>query len=260
MATIRVSSTIVSPAALALMLTVVILSLFDAGFDNNAVHGVIFMLTGVAIFLSIRGKLPLYFNVKHPLLWYTLFLAWAGVSIFWSLNPHRTMVEFIQISSYGFVFLLASSLNTDNIFRVGRIAMITGFGVALFGLSHYLLISTSRVESTMVNANVFGIYMVMLFLIGWGYYLRKPNLYLSIGCVIMLVALILSSSRGSFISLGLVLPLLLVGLQRNEIKQAIIKTALCVGAALLITQGVMFVAPYLQDALGKDTALAQILT
>jgi len=258
--TIRESSTLVSPAALALMLTVVILSLFDAGFDNNAVHTVVIMLTGVAIFLSVKGKLPLCFNLKHPLLWYSLFFFWAGVTIFWSVNPHRTMVEFIQIASYGFVFILASSLNTDNIFRVGRIALTTGFGVALFGLSYYLIISTSRIQSTLVNANVFGIYMVMLFLIGWGYYLRKPNLYLGTVCVTMLVALILSSSRGSFISLGLVLPLLIIGLHRNEIRQSIIKTAFCVGAALIITQGVMFIAPYLQEMVGEDTAIAQILT
>ncbi len=250
----------VSPAALALMLTVVFLSLFDAGFDNNAVHWVLFMLLAMTMFLAYRGRLPLDLDLKQPLLWYAFFLLWAGVSIFWSINPHRTLVEFLQLTAYGLAFLLASSLDEDNIFRVGRIALVTGFGIALFGLSQYLLLDSSRIHSTLDNANSLGIYLVMLFLFGWAYYLRRPHRYLPVVAVTLLVALVLTGSRGSFICLALALPLLLLGLQRVEIKTALLKTAFCLALALLLVQGVMFIAPYLQEAAGESTALTRVIT
>jgi len=242
------------------MLTVVFLSLFDAGFDNNAVHWVLFMLLAVTAYLANRGKFSIQVDLRQPFLWYALFLLWAGISIFWSINPHRTLVEFLQLSSFGLVFLLASSLNEEDIVRLGRIALITGFGIALLGLSQYLLLDSSRIESTLTNANVFGIFMVMLFLFGWAYYLRRPHRYLLVVCVTVLVALILTSSRGSFISLALTLPLIMLGLQRADIKTAAIKTFACLALALLFAQGGMFVAPYLQEAVGESTALSRVIT
>jgi len=246
--------------AVALMLAVVFLSLFDAGFDNNAVHGVLFILTIATVFTALRYMLPLQLSVDQPLFWYALFFAWAGISIFWSINMHRTLVEFLQLSSYGLTFLLAATLNKDNIIRVGRIILITGLGVALFGLSQYLLLDSSRIESTLTNSNMFGIFMLMLFLIGWGYYLRLPNRYLAVVCVIFLVALALSGSRGSFVTLGLALPLLFIGINRSNLKLAVFKTASCLVIALLITWGVMHAAPYMQGLVAGSTAITAFLT
>ena len=259
MSTKIVTSGKVSPPALVLMLAVVFLVLFDAGFDNNAVHGVLIMLVTATMFFAFRNLLLLDLSFKQPLIWYILLLTWAGISIFWSINPHRTLVEFLQLASYGLAFLLAASLNRDNIIRVGRIVLITGFGVALFGLSQYLLLDSSRIESTLTNSNMFGIFMTMLFLFGWAYYIRQPNRYLAVVCITLLVALALSGSRGSFICLALALPLIFLGIQHNNLKPAVIRTLLCLAAAFLLTLLVIYSAPYLQGLFEEDTALARLL-
>jgi len=254
-----VTSGKVSPPALVLMLAVVFLVLLDAGFDNNAVHGVLIMLVTATMFFAFRNLLLLDLSFKQPLIWYILFLTWAGISIFWSINPHRTLVEFLQLASYGLAFLLAAALNRDNIIRVGRIVLITGFGVALFGLSQYLLLDSSRIESTLTNSNMFGIFMTMLFLFGWAYYIRQPNRYLAVVCITLLVALALSGSRGSIICLALALPLIFLGIQHNNLKPAVIRTLLCLAAAFLLTLLVIYSAPYLQGLFEEDTALARLL-
>ncbi len=259
MSTKIVTSGKVSPPALVLMLAVVFLVLFDAGFDNNAVHGVLIMLVTATMFFAFRNLLLLDLSFKQPLIWYILFLTWAGISIFWSINPHRTLVEFLQLASYGLAFLLAASLNRDNIIRVGRIVLITGFGVALFGLSQYLLLDSSRIESTLTNSNMFGIFMTMLFLFGWAYYIRQPNRYLAVVCITLLVALALSGSRGSIICLALALPLIFLGIQHNNLKPAVIRTLLCLAAAFLLTLLVIYSAPYLQGLFEEDTALTRLL-
>ena len=242
----------VTLATVALMLAVVFLALFDAGFDNQAVHGVLFMLLAVSIYLAFRGELALHVSAGEPLflkpfMWYFLFLLWAGVSIFWSIEPHRTLVEFLQVSLYGFAFLLTCTLDEKNLFRLGRILLVVAVLVGLFGLSQYLLLDTGRIRSTMANPNAFGIFIGMSFLLGWSYYLRKPRHILAFACVIILVVLILTRSRGAYISTGVALPLIvLLGFDIKEIKQAAIKTAICFGAAWLITQGLINLAPVLQ--------------
>lgn len=257
--TLDKNDTITFPA-LILMLVSAFLLLFNAGFDHNVIYWLLLPLTTVSIFLVSREKLILEFNIRQPSFWYFLFLLWSGLSIIWSLNAHRTLVEFLQLSLYGIVFVIASSLDREQIPRVGRIVLITGFGVAIFGLSQYLIIEDARLESTMANANVLGIFLVMFFLSGWSFYLRKNNLYLAIICITLLATLPLTASRGSFIIFALTLPIIFIGMERSALKGAIIKTVLCIALSLLITQALMFFAPYIQETLGKSNELTQILT
>lgn len=249
-----------SYAALLLMLTIVLLALYEAGFDNNLFYWILLPLLVITILLVRYNLIRLDLSYKKPFFWYCLFLLWAGMSIFWSLNPHRTLVEFLQLALYGLIFLLATSLNESNIFRVSRIALIAGFLIALFGISQYMFLDSSRIESSLGNANIMGIFMVMLFLIGWGYYLRQPSRFFAIVCVTLLVVLVFTVSRGSYISLAFAFPLLLIGLDRSNIKAALVKSLLCVIAVLIISQLITLASPYLQELAGKDTALSNILT
>jgi O-antigen ligase len=250
----------VSPAALSLMLTVAILPLFEAGLDHNVIYWVLLPLSASLIYFVLFGQIKLNLTPGKPAFCLILFWFWAGISIFWSLNPHRTLVEFLQLSICVMVFVLASNLDEENSFRVGRIALITGLGVALFGISQYLFISSSRIESTIANANSLGIYLAMLFLLGWGYYLRKPNRFIAFTSVILLIALILTMSRGSFISLAICLPLVFVGLNKSELKSALKNTLICIVCSLALTQLVIYVAPYLQNIVGDNLVLSYILS
>jgi len=242
------------------MLTVVILPLFEAGFDHNVIYWVLIPLSASLIYFFLFDHIKLHLSPGKPALYLILFWFWAGVSVFWSLNPHRTLVEFLQLSICVMVFVLASNLDEESSFRVGRIALITGLGVALFGISHYLLISSTRIESTIAHPNSLGIFMAMLFLLGWGYYLRQPNRYLAIISVVLLIALALTASRGSFISLLIAFPLLVFDLQKSALKIALKNSIICLVIALAVTQMVITIAPHLQNIVGDNTVLSYILT
>ena len=149
---------VLSLPAIALMLALFLLPLFDAGFDHHVIYWVLFLLLAVSIFIVYREKWNLNIDLHEPLLWYLLFIIWGGISIFWSINPHRTLVEFLQLVVYGLVFFLALNLNEDNTFRVGRIAFIAAVGIALFGISEYLFLTSGRIQSTFTNSNPLGIY------------------------------------------------------------------------------------------------------
>lgn len=246
---------VISLPAFTLMLTLVFLPTLDAGFDHNVIYWVLFLLLAVSLFIIYMEKWNLNIDLREPLLWYSLFIIWGGISIFWSLNPHRTLVEFLQLVCYGLVFFLALNLDDDNIFRVGRIAFIAAVGIALFGISEYLFLTSARIQSTFTNPNPLGIYLVMLFFMGWSYYLRRPNYWLISGCIILLVALALTGSRGAFICFFLTMPFLFFGLTGTALYKGISKTVMCIVLALLITQGIMVFAPYLQEIAGRHLLL-----
>lgn len=242
---------VVSLPAFMLMLTLVLLPIFDAGFDHHVIYWVLFLLLAVSIFIIYKEKWNLSIDLNEPLLWYSLFIIWGGISIFWSINPHRTLVEFLQLVCYGLVFFLSLHLNEDNILRVGRIALIAAVGIALFGISEYLFLTSERIQSTFTNPNPLGIYLVMLFFVGWSYNLRRPNYWLISGCVILLVALALTGSRGAFICFFLTVPFLFLGLTGTALYRGIGKTIMFILLALFITYGIMAIAPYLQEVTGR---------
>jgi hypothetical protein len=250
-------------ATLALMLTVVFLTLFEAGFDHNVVYWVVIMLSVVAFYVLIKGNTNANIDLsyKRPLLWYSLFLLWAGLSIFWSINPHRTLVEFIQLSLYWLVFMLAISITEDSVLRLGRITLITASGVAIFGISQFAILESRRMLSTFTNPNPLGIYLVMIFMASWGYYIRnnKKGYYVYL-ILLVLVALILTGSRGSFICFFVSLPLLFIGFKKSDLLTPILKTVILIIIALIIAQCIVYLAPYLQNAIGSNLVLSQFLT
>ncbi|MGI5880324.1 MAG: O-antigen ligase family protein [Syntrophomonadaceae bacterium] len=243
---------VLSLPAFTLMLTLVLLPTLDAGFDHHVIYWVLFLLLAVSISIIYMKKMNLNIDLHEPLLWYLLFIVWGGISIFWSINPHRTLVEFLQLVCYGLAFFLALNLNEDNIFRVGRIALIAAVGIALFGISEYLFLTSARIKATFTNSNPLGIYLVMFFFLGWSYYLRRPNCWLITGCVILLAALALTGSRGAYICFFLTIPFLFLGLNQNALYKGIGKTILCIALALIITKGIMLIAPYLQEFAGRQ--------
>ncbi|UMZ73504.1 O-antigen ligase family protein [Natranaerofaba carboxydovora] len=247
------SSNQVSLPAFALMITLALLPLLDGGFDHNVMYWVLFLLLIVSLITFTTNKINILIDLYHPLFWYVLFFLWCGISIIWSLNPHRTLVEFLQLGIYGLVFMLALTLSEDNVYRVARIIVITGFGIALFGISEYLIISTGRIESTFTNSNPLGTYLLLIFLLLWGYNLKRSNVLLYLPSIIILSALFLSGSRGAFISLALSLPFVLIGARdKRELFSSVLKTIICFVLAVMLTHGIMAVAPYVQGVVSDE--------
>ncbi len=250
----------ITVAAFGLLIALVTLPMIEGGFDHNVIYWVLFFLLGITALSVAMSKEPLYINFKHPLAWYALFVIWGGISILWSLNPHRTVVEFLQLVSYGLVFFLATQLNKDNRYRVGRMVLITGVGICILGLSVYLFVGPSRIQATFTNSNPFGIYLVMLFCYVWGYYLRQPGKWAAGAALILLATLVLSGSRGSMIALLIALPLTLISFRGQALLRNIGKTVLCIFLALLISKGVIMTAPYTQGNVAAERLLTQLVT
>jgi O-antigen ligase len=248
--------------ALVVVLAVVFLSLYEAGFDHNVVYPVAIALLIFIILISLFNKelKSVELNPGSPAFFLLLFFLWSAASFFWSVNQHRTLVELIQLTIYLALFYLAIFITQEEQFRVGRLLFILGSAIALFGISQFMLLESTRIYSTFSNPNPFGIFLVMLYLCGWSYYLRQPDRILAAACLIFLIALALTGSRGSYICLFLSLPVLLIGLDKKQWGKAALKTVASVVLALLITQGITHVAPYLQDIAGKSTNLQYFLT
>ncbi len=247
------SSRNVSVQAFALMIVLSVLPLLDGGFDHDVMYWALFVLLLAALIITFKAKAGVYVDIYHPLFWYVLFLLWTGFSVAWSLNPHRTLVELLQLCIYGLVFVLAMKLREEDLYRVGRIAIFAGLGVAFFGIAEYLFVSTGRIESTFPNSNPLGTYLLLIFLLFWAYSLRAKKTSFYFLAVIILAALFLSGSRGAFISFAFALPFLFLGFQtRKEIYKAASKTLACILLAVLLTQGIMAAGPRVQDAVGEE--------
>lgn len=245
--------------SISLMLAITFLALFNGGFDNQIIYFVLLLLIGQSLLLTKSNEKNIDINFAHPFIYLLLLLIWSFVSVFWSLNPHRTLVEFLQLISYALAFLLVIQLDQFNIFKLGRIIAINGVLIALFGISMYLFINPARIQGTFTNPNPFGIYLAMIFCYMWGYFLREPNRWLIISSLLILTSLALTGSRGSFISLAISLPLLFLGMNRKQQIVGIGRTVLTIVSSLLLTNLVMFAAPLLQQRF-PQRELFQFLT
>jgi O-antigen ligase len=242
------------------MLALALLPLIDGGFDNNVIYWVIIAIAGVALLISpLQGKEGKSIAVDTPLLFYILLLCLSLISMIWSINKVRTLIEFLQLVCYGMVYVIVRNLDEDNKYRVGRIAYIVGAAIAILSISEYIFVNSTRMQGTFTNPNPFGIYTAIVFLLGWGYYLRSPNRALGIASMVLLVTLILTGSRGSFLSTFIALPFLFMNLRGKQLKASIIKTILFILIAIVLTQGIMLAAPYIQENLDLNITLSKTL-
>lgn len=255
----KLETSSISVHSISLMLALAMLPLIDGGFDNNILYWVILGISGALLILPLQVKDHKTIAVDTPLLFYILLLCLSLISMIWSINKVRTLIEFLQLACYGMIYIVVRNLDEDNKYRVGRIAYIVGVAIAILSICEYVFVNSTRMQGTFTNPNPFGIYTAIVFLLGWGYYLRSPNRALGITSMVLLVTLILTGSRGSFVSTFIALPFLFMNLRGKELKASIIKTILVILIAIILTQGLMFAAPYIQENLGLDITLSKSL-
>ncbi len=186
---------------------------------------VVFLLAGFLISLNHR-LLSVRFNLKTdiPLI---LFLAWAALSTLSSINREETIFEVMRLSTMVMVyFLVAYALSPKPDKKVLAFAIVgIGFLEATYGLSEFIMHrplfqitwvnlprSILRVSGTLVNYNHFAGLMEMCIFLGFGLImavgtkervqseLLAKRALLAIPCGIMILALILSLSRGGWAS------------------------------------------------------------
>ncbi len=243
-----------------LLIILGLLPLFKSGIDHRATYYLFLPALLTALWLLINRKSALHRDDVLPFLFYGLLILWSAISIFWSITPHRTMLEFLQLSIYGTVMFLATYISYDGYYRIGRIVLIAGVLLVVHGILQSLLLGATTVTSTFHHHNPFGIYMVVLFFCAWGYYLKHQTKTTAFAATIFLIGLFISGSRGSLVALILALPLLLtaIPLNRQSIINNAVKTVACLLIAFIIASIIISIPP-LQIDKDVEEQLAGIL-
>lgn len=235
--------------ATALFIWLGITPLFDAGFDHDIIYWLL-MITGVLLIgYFLQDKSTFRMSIPGNDLYLLAFLAWTALSIIWTVHSVRSIIELLLLISFAIVFWLIKMIKEDELFRVSRIVLITGTGIALFGILEYIFVAGRRIQSTFTNPNPLGIYLAMLFLVVLGLYVHKRNKQLFfVGCIIA-VAFILTGSRASYLAFILASPFIYIGRSWKQLPGDLFHSFICIAASLLFATGITYITPLIQENL-----------
>jgi O-antigen ligase len=165
--------------------------------------------------MNLEGRLSFTrTRLDYPIL---CFLALAVISTLFSIYRHDSLLELYKIINYiAIYYLVVNHLNTRE--RVKRMALVVvGMGtlLSIIGLIHYLGgRSLSSISSTYVNRNHFAGYLELVIPLSMGMLLMSADkgkkIILGYCAIIMVVALVLTLSRGGWA--GLAASLLVMGI------------------------------------------------
>jgi O-antigen ligase len=189
----------------------------------------------------------------RPLTWFhlfaLLFVIWSGVSAFWSVDPQATGVRFLTyLQLFVLVWLIWEIAWSPERQRALLQAYVLGVSVAaLVTIRAYLLdapIGAATIEGTRFsafsfNVNELGITLALGLPMAWLLGVAQPNqraawlwrLYLPLG----LTAILLTASRGAFLSALVALLIIPWTLGRLRLRAKIALYALSAGTLLLAT-------------------------
>jgi Lipid A core - O-antigen ligase and related enzymes len=234
--------------ALGCMITVSIIPILNAGYDDPSIYYAVIILGSILIYKVIKQKnntFLLSYNNSETYL--VLFIVWGALSFLWSVSKTGTIIESIQILCFALIFHFIRNMDNDTQFRVVRIAEITGTFISLLGIFQYLFIQPSRIFGTFPWPNPFGIYIAMLFIMLWSYNINvmSKKIYW-IMSVIYLTTLFLSGSRGSMLCTLISLPLIFIYSKKDKIKKRLIDTSICIALSAVSIVFLMEIVPYTQ--------------
>lgn len=217
----------------------------NAGYDDPSIYYAAIILGLILLYKTVRGKNNIFPSLRDPGFYLTLFLIWGAASFLWSASKVGTIIETIQLLCFALVFHFIRNMDSDNQFRVVRIAEITGTFIAIIGIFQYLFVQPSRISSTFPWYNPFGIYMSMLFILLWSYniFVKNRKLYWAVS-MIYLSALFFSGSRGSMLCTIIALPFIFMFRGMEKIKKDIIDTLAILGMSAIFIVLLMEIVPY----------------
>jgi len=228
--------------------------ILNAGYDHDIVFWLIFISLPILFVITIQNKKEYTLEFNSPNFFVILLLFWSFISIFWSINYVRSIIEWFQLFSAILIFLLIQRTNKKNLSKVIKIIHITGLAIAGFGILECIFLAGRRIVSTFPNPNPFGIYLAMLFLftMNLSFKYTKENKKLNkydIFSTIFLTALILTGSRGSYISLLIAFPFVFIISEKKDIVKNILKSFLIILASVILANLVMVLASFVQDVI-----------
>lgn len=217
-------------------LSISALSLLNAGFDNQWVFFALIVVC-LSFFICL-----LFSRVKKsdilpsaPAVIYIVFIIWVFISTFWSSFKMRTLVEGLYLVFYGFVFIAVSNMTKKHIKLLFDIIIISGTMVSAIGIFLYSIKVQDRVVSTMSNANAFGIYSVMIFILAWGFYLSSRRRIYLLPAFIISCSIMLSGSRASLLIMSITLFIMIMFGQGKRYRAKALVSTCFINAASYVT-------------------------
>lgn len=218
------------PAALAAILAITVMPWFQGGRDPVGWM----VLIGVGLLGSfILWRNQAVVTVGRIGLFWSGFIAWTALSMFWSVNRYQTFTQLLLYLLIGVIFILARGLSSQRsqaIFTWGYI--IVGSLASLAGLIFYIFNSYNRATSTFYLPNPFAAFLIPLILIGLWRFNKSGKIYDAVIVGFNFAVLLLTDSRGAFLAFLAILALgfwLESSLRRNWSKLSLI----LVGAVVL---------------------------
>lgn len=211
-------------ALLLLMAVLGLLPIFNSGYAHPVVYPLSMALgTGALLSAYRQGKGPpsperdLPAPLRLPWLFLLAFMFWAALGLVWSVDRYETLLALDEFLMNAAVFLLAATgLSRAGAGKLVRFNLIIGAAVSLVGLLIFVFVSSERIRSTFVNPNPFGAYAAMLLAAALFFYLQEKRRWVVAVIVILGDALVLSGSRGAWLSLAVGLGAAWLGLDRRQ--------------------------------------------
>lgn len=163
------------------------------------------------LYEQYRNRDQEFFN--SPLDWAMLALLLAYVlSLTNAVNTRLAIIGVMKITAYVMIFWMCfrAARQSTGVRTIITTCYTSGLGMAIFGLLVYCGVinypyvqAGDRIASTLEYANTLGIYMAVIFFLGWGLLLSTKNIawrgILAAGNTLLLMALLGSLSRGTWL-------------------------------------------------------------
>ena len=233
--------------------------LFDAGFDHNFMFWLVLFTIPILLILNFRDKPVIRVQWTDPGLYLAILVFWAGLSFIWSIHPLRTVIEWVQLLSYAIAYFAMRQLDEEFKEKALRIGSITAVILAVYGILQFVLIASQRVQATFTNPNPFGTYLAMFFLFLWSQHLREESRARFISSVILLTAVVLSGSKGTYLAIFVASSLVYFSLPKSNAKTILIQTIKLVAATTVSVALIFFLTPLIQEKVSFGTRFLESL-
>ena len=146
----------------------------DSLWDYSNLPKTLFIQNGVILLAVVffwKRKIK-DITISKTLIAYMIFLAWAGLSIFWAINKHEAVTIFVPWVICGMVLFLVQNMNINKTV-IFVIVFITAWIVTLIGLGQHFfqldwVLQSHKPASTFANRNAAGAYILMAMPLGVG--------------------------------------------------------------------------------------------
>ncbi|WP_366922507.1 O-antigen ligase family protein [Metallumcola ferriviriculae] len=221
---------------------------------NGFYHWILYldmMLVGLAVLYALgKGARPRWH--KMTVIYFSGYIIIVFLTFFSGIDPHETLYVGLKLLLYlGVCYLASSTLIREEIYRLNLFLVVVTSLVASTGILYFLLLNSSRIESTFINSNPLGLFLVMGFFLALFPYLYNGKKGYLLALLLTGTGAMLTGSRGSMVAAFLPYLITLIQIVRLRIPGGVRRlmkvTALVVAVVILIS----IIAPCVQTSINE---------